>query len=265
MQFDFGKNWLDYSKQALNVDKIQQAKEHFEQLFQHIDLKNKFFLDIGFGQGLSLLIAKEKGAIVIGNEINPTCEEALKQTATHFPTIQLTEIPLVMGSILEQNILEKLTKYSNNEPGFDIVHSWGVLHHTGNMRQALQNAATLVKPNGYLVISIYNRHWTSPIWLVIKWLYCHSPKLLQTFLIYSFYPVIWLAKYLFIRQNPTQMTRGMNFFYNVIDWIGGYPYEYASLDEIEKLLEKLGFSLVKKIQAQVPTGCNEFIFQKQKE
>lgn len=81
MQFDFGKNWLDFSKNALTAERVAQAQTDFEKLFQGIDLMGKTFLDIGFGQGLSLLIAKQKGAIVIGCDVNPKCQEALQQTA----------------------------------------------------------------------------------------------------------------------------------------------------------------------------------------
>ena len=260
MQFNFGKNWLNFSKSALTSDKIAQAQDDFEKLFNGIELKGKTFVDIGFGQGLSLLIAKQKGASVIGCDINPTCEEALKQTMIHFPQYQVSDIPLVIGSILEQETINKITKGGDN--CIDIIHSWGVLHHTGNMKKAIQNASSLVKENGYLVISIYNKHWTSIIWLFIKWLYNKLPSLLQKVVAYLFYPLIWLAKYLVTGENPTKMNRGMDFFYNVVDWVGGYPYEYASIDEVENLVNQLGFHTVKKIPAQVPTGCNEFIFRK---
>ncbi|NJO16961.1 MAG: class I SAM-dependent methyltransferase [Thioploca sp.] len=257
MQFDFGKNWLDFSRKALTAAKVTQAQTDFEKLFQGMDLTGKTFLDIGFGQGLSLLIAKQKGSIVIGCDVNPKCQEALQQTASLFST-GTNEIPVIIGSILDKAVLQQL-KINDNQQ-FDIVHSWGVLHHTGNMQYALQQAASLVKENGYLVISIYNRHWTSPIWRIIKWLYCHSPSLLQKGLIYLFYPIIWLAKYLVTGKNPNKMTRGMDFLYNVVDWVGGYPYEYASIEEIELLLNKQGLVMVKAIPSQVPTGCNEFVF-----
>ena len=77
-----------------------------------------------------------------------------------------------------------------------------------------------------------------------------------------FYPIIWLAKYLVTGENPKKMTRGMDFFYNVVDWVGGYPYEYASIKEIEELMSQFRFRTIKIIPSQVPTGCNEFVFVK---
>lgn len=261
MQFDFGENWINFSKKSLTAEKIQQAEEDFEKLFDGIELQGKTFVDIGFGQGLSLLIAKQKGASVVGCDINPTCEKALEQTMSHFPQYQVSDIPLVIGSIINQDTINQLLEHSENQ-GFDIVHSWGVLYHTGDMQKAVQNVSSLVKENGYLVISIYNRHWTSPIWLFIKWLYNKLPSILQKGMVYSFYPIIWLAKYLVTGEKPANKSRGMDFFYDVVDWVGGYPYEYASKGEIVHLIEPLGFELIHFVPAQVPTGCNEFIWKK---
>ena len=146
MQFDFGKNWDEFSRHALDGAKVVQAKESFELLFDGIELKGKCFLDIGFGQGLSLLIATEMGAITTGIDINPTCSEVLKRNAGFYPDLDITKIKVVTGSILDPQIIQDL-KSSKQMPGeeFEIVHSWGVLHHTGNMYLAIINAASLVK------------------------------------------------------------------------------------------------------------------------
>jgi hypothetical protein len=145
---------------------------------------------------------------------------------------------------------------------FSIVHSWGVLHHTGDMTTAIRNAALLVEENGYLVLAIYNRHWTSPLWRFIKRLYCSSPQWIRFVTLCLFYPLIVLAKLLVTGKNPFNKNRGMSFYYDVIDWLGGYPYEYASREEIERSVGMLGFSLVKHMPASVPTGCNEYVFKK---
>jgi len=51
----------------------------------------------------------------------------------------------------------------------------------------------------------------------------------------------------------------MDFMHNIIDWVGGYPYEYASVTEMKAILEKEGFEVLRVLPAKVPTGCNEFI------
>jgi hypothetical protein len=111
------------------------------------------------------------------------------------------------------------------------------------------------------VIAIYNRHWSSAPWLAIKWAYVHSPRWLQRAMAMALYPVIWLAKLAVTRDDPKRMDRGMDFYYNVVDWVGGYPYEYASVEEMEAMCRPLGFTLLRSVPARVPTGCNELVFR----
>ena len=77
-----------------------------------------------------------------------------------------------------------------------------------------------------------------------------------------FLPIVWLAKLIVTGRNPREQSRGMDFYYNLIDWLGGYPYEYASIEEIERILSNTGFRKIRTIPAEVPTGCNEFVFRK---
>ena len=254
-EFDFGQNWQDFSANRLDDTHIEQARLHFRELMSDVDIKGKTFLDIGFGQGLSLLIAHQEGAVVTGMDINPKCVQVVEQNKQVLGVED--DIETVVGSVLNQNDLKKL---QNRQ--FDIVHSWGVLHHTGDMATAINNACQFVKPEGLLVIAIYNRHWSSLPWLWIKWLYCHVPGVLQRLMVGLFYPIIILAKLLVTGKNPLRMSRGMDFYYNIVDWVGGYPYEYTSIKEMEEFFSGKSFRLIKNWPAKVPTGCNEFIFRK---
>jgi len=259
MQFNFGQNWKEFSAHALTNEKMDAARNDFSELIEE-DISGKTFLDIGFGQGMSLLLATERKAITFGCDINPICKEVLEHNKTnYFSHLRQNQIPVVVGSVLEKPVVEEIKKMIPNGK-FDIVHSWGVLHHTGNMTLAIENAASLVKENGILVLALYNRHWTSSTWLFIKWFYCKSPVFLQKLMIGVFYPIIWLAKFLVTGKNPKKQQRGMDFFYNIIDWVGGYPYEYESIEETKKRMQHLGFECMKAITAEVPTGCNEFVF-----
>ena len=259
-QFDFGKNWQSYAKMALTPKRARAAEGDFLKLLEGIHLKGAAFLDIGFGQGLSLLAAARAGAMAAGNDINPKCRQALDISARFFPELDLRSIPLVIGSILHAPVLEELRALAPDPRGFDIVHSWGVLHHTGDMETAIKHAASLVRPGGHLVLAIYNRHWTSPVWTLIKRTYVSSPARVQKGLVLGFTPVIWTAKLLVSGRDPRRQSRGMDFMHDVVDWVGGYPYEYASKKKINRILSTLDFTMKRFIPAQVPTGCNEFVF-----
>ncbi len=149
-----------------------------------------------------------------------------------------------------------------SKEGYDVVHSWGVLHHTGDMDLAVRNSASLVRPGGHFVVALYNRHWSSLPWLGIKYAYCKSPAFAQKLFVTALTPVIYAAKWMVTRGDPRKQARGMDFFYNVVDWVGGYPYEYANREEVLRLIEPLGFRCVHFIPSEVPTGCNEFVFQR---
>ena len=256
MRFAFGKNWISFSRKALSTERIDAARADFHRLLAPNDLKGRSFLDIGFGQGLALFLAAEAGARVIGLDIDPDNKAALEATSTYFPGIALPSF--FIGSVLDDEFLRRKGWLEH----FNIVHSWGVLHHTGEMGRALENACRLVRPGGLLVISIYNRHWSSEPWRWIKWLYNVLPALGQRLLIALLYPVILFAKFLVTRTNPYRKERGMDFAHDVVDWVGGFPYEYASPEDIRQILRRQGFQERYFRPAEVPTGCNEFVFQR---
>jgi 2-polyprenyl-3-methyl-5-hydroxy-6-metoxy-1,4-benzoquinol methylase len=263
-QFDFGQNWEDYSRKALDPEKVRQAKLDFARLFSGISLESRSFLDIGFGQGLSLLSAASSGARCLGVDINPRCLQVLSENRkAFFPEILDEQIARVQGSILDPELIRKLQADRRAKEGrFDIVHSWGVLHHTGSMLQAIRNSAALVSEQGYLVLAIYQRHWSSALWKCIKLVYNKSPTIGRRIFIWIFYPLIYLAKWIVTRENPKNKNRGMDFYHDVIDWVGGYPYEYANRVEITHFLKELGFDMICFHPPTAPTGCMEFVFRR---
>jgi len=256
--FDFGENWLAYSKTALTSERILSSREAFKKLISGIPIEGKTFLDVGFGQGLSSLCAAQLGAQVYGIDINQKNVKAFEVTKRSFEILGSERMDMCVGSILLTEDIKPLQE--KQARGFDIVHSWGVLHHTGDMAQAFENCRKLVKKNGAFIVAIYNRHWSSPIWRLIKKFYCSSPKLLQRTLITIFIPIIFLAKFAVTLKNPLKSERGMDFFIDIVDWVGGYPYEYASINDIQALADRHGHEAPRIEKAKVPTGCNEFVF-----
>ena len=264
VHFDFGKNWEDFSRNSLDPEKVRQAQADFQKLVEGIPLENRSFLDIGFGQGLSLLSAASGGAHCLGIDINPRCLQVLEENRENFfPEIANERISRFQGSILDPESIQKLRAHRlSNNGQFDIVHSWGVLHHSGSMLQAIRNSAALVAERGYLVLAIYQTHWSSALWKRIKYLYNRSPAFVRPLWIWLFYPVIYWAKWIVTGKNPKSKNRGMDFYHDVVDWVGGHPYEYADQAEVTRYLSELGFELIRFHPPTTPIGCMEFVFRK---
>ncbi|HJQ14296.1 MAG TPA: methyltransferase domain-containing protein [Anaerolineales bacterium] len=252
--FNFGENWASFSRE-IDETRMEAARQSLRTLFGEGALSGKSFLDIGCGSGLFSIAAAQLGAgPVLGLDADPVSIATSQRNAAHWLTPP-SLISFRQLSVLDGEQLNKLGR-------FDIVYSWGVLHHTGNMKMALGNTAKRVTPRGMLMIAIYNKHWSSRVWKVIKWMYNHIGPWGRKVLIWILTPVIFLAKWLVTFRNPLKMQRGMEFTHNVVDWVGGYPYEYASIAEMRAALENIGFELVNVFPARVPTGCNEFVCRK---
>ncbi len=253
--FKFGENWASFSRQ-LDEARIAEAVTSLTSLFGDGVLKGKSFLDIGCGSGLFSIAALRLGAEkVVGIDLDPISVATSRADFSHWSKAAGTA-DFQQISVLDVELLKSLGT-------FDVVYSWGVLHHTGHMMQALAYVARCVGPGGLLMIAIYNGHWSSPIWRLVKRLYNKAGRYGQRLFVWLFTPIILAAKWLVTFQNPFRMKRGMDFMHNVIDWLGGYPYEYASVDEMKVELESIGFEILSVRLANVPTGCNEFVCRQQ--
>lgn len=156
---------------------------------------------------------------------------------------------------------------------FDIVYSWGVLHHTGDMWAALRNVAQLVSPGGRLFVSIYNdQGFRSRIWLKVKRRYNRSSwpgRKAMVLLASTYFGVLRVAGGMVAhsgRRHGRQQRsagprpRGMSRQHDLVDWIGGYPFEVAAPEEIFDCFANRGFTLTRLKTCRGGLGCNEFVF-----
>jgi 2-polyprenyl-6-hydroxyphenyl methylase/3-demethylubiquinone-9 3-methyltransferase len=266
-RFEFGKNWKRFLS-TLNEVRIDVAKLSLQQHLKCERLDGMTFLDVGSGSGLFSLAARRLGATVRSFDYDSesvACTLDLKHR--FFPDDK--DWVVEQGSILDDRYLASLGTY-------DIVYSWGVLHHTGAMQTAFDNIKQLVAIGGSLYISIYNELGeVTDHWLRIKQTYNRLPRPLRRIYALSIIaaeekPVLlahckrgqileYLRRW---TEYDRRSTRGMSRWHDSIDWIGGYPYECASVEAVIDEFGKDGFVLTNVIDQIGGTGCNEFVFQR---
>ena len=264
-RFEFGKNWSRFLT-TLDDQRIAEAERAITGMLELPDLTGKRFLDIGSGSGLSSLAARRLGASVHSFDYDPhsvACTTELRRR--YFPQDDSWKVE--EGSALDADYIRSLGE-------FDIVYSWGVLHHTGEMWKALENAQIPVAAGGKLLLAIYNDTGSqSARWRWIKKTYNQLPRLMKTpFAIAVSAPEE--AKSLIrsvVKGRPAEylrtwtqykQVRGMSHWHDLIDWVGGYPYEVARPEEIFDFYRARGFTLTKLKCGAVGLGCNEFVFQR---
>ena len=254
-RFEFGTNWTSFLT-VLNEDRISRAEQSLQTMLGVADLRGTTFLDIGSGSGLFSLAARRLGAKVHSFDYDPQsvgCTLELRRR--YFPDDSLWIVE--EGSALDQKYLQRLGQ-------FDVVYSWGVLHHTGAMLQALENVTPLVAGSGCLFIAIYNDQGViSRYWKVIKRLYVGN-NALKPFLIFLHTPYLFGVRW-FMRLLTRRLSleRGMSLWHDMIDWIGGYPFEVASPELIFRFFRDRGFLLRELKTCGGRHGCNEFVFTKE--
>jgi 2-polyprenyl-6-hydroxyphenyl methylase/3-demethylubiquinone-9 3-methyltransferase len=253
--FNFGENWRRYSNSILDATRVDAARDALMSLVGEENIRDKRFLDVGCGSGIvSIAAAQCSAAEIIGIDVSAEAVEVSRKNAARFGPVGKV-VTFRQCSILDPQSLAPFGQ-------FDTVYAWGSLHHTGRMWDAITQAAKLVSPGGILVLAIYNQHVTSPAWKAIKWSYNWSPRVVQRGMVWAATPVIAAAKFAVTGHNPWRKARGMDFLIDVVDWVGGYPYEYARPEAIERFIEKLGFDRERVALGATPTACNEFVFRR---
>mgnify|MGYP006283399409 CR=1 FL=1 len=260
--FKFGKNWKNFLSR-LNNERIKVAEKSLKEKLKLNSLDGKSFLDIGCGSGLFSLAARNLGANVLSFDYDKdsvACTEFLKNK--YYP--QTENWRVTQASVLDKSFMKSIGK-------FDVVYSWGVLHHTGDMLTALANVDLNVRKDGLLFIAIYNDQSTkSKRWKSVKKLYCKN--LLMKFLIkISFIPyfiIIGFASDLTNLKNPFsryknyKQNRGMSILHDWIDWLGGYPFEVAKPEKIFNFYYDRHYELVNLKTCGNSHGCNEYVLKK---
>lgn len=253
-RFRFGENWQRFLS-VLDENRIAEAERSLTEMLHAPRLEGRSFLDIGSGSGLFSLAARRLGARVLSMDCDPASVSCTQNLKERFFCPSSPEWQIVRGSVLDRRFMSGLPRY-------DIVYSWGVLHHTGRMYEALENAVARVASGGMLYVALYRRTWLCPLWKVEKRLYCISPSWIQRALRASYQTTIGLAYRL---THPGRVPRrGMDAERDLHDWLGGYPYESITPRALNRFMEVRGLHRreqhIKSEGVAFTPGCDEYVF-----
>lgn len=262
--FAFGRNWSSFVSE-LDDAQVERAIRGLGRLVAPDEIEGKSFLDIGCGSGLSMLAALRLGAgTVTGVDIDEasvhTAQQLLEQRASDVREKWSTRV----ASVFDLDPAVHGT--------FDVVHSWGVLHHTGDMARAIETAAQLVAPGGLYVLALYQKTRYCDLWRKEKRFYTSAPPVAQA-MVRGVYKSAYLTGVAVSRRNPVTYVRdygsdrGMDFHHDVHDWLGGYPYESVNPVELQADLARLGFEPVRTFIVPVRRGllgtrCDEYVVRR---
>jgi 2-polyprenyl-6-hydroxyphenyl methylase/3-demethylubiquinone-9 3-methyltransferase len=256
-RFAFGANWQAFLD-TVDETKIRVATDSLVHALRLPDLTGRTFLDVGCGSGLFSLAAHRLGAQVRSFDFDADSVAATEELRARFASD--ARWPVEQGSILDERYVAGLGRH-------DIVYSWGVLHHTGHLWRALDQAARLVKPGGLLFVSIYNDQGVrSRLWNRVKRRYNRAGRagraaivVVSAGYLWRWRPIVRVAGW--IRGvSPAPRARGMSARHDLVDWVGGYPFEVAKPEVVFGFLRERGFELRHLKTCAGGLGCNEYVF-----
>lgn len=265
--FAFGENWAQYSA-AIDDSHLEESIARMAELFAPDTLVGKRLIDIGSGSGIHAAAAVRLGASeVVAIDADRVSVDTTRQTLLRF-------CPTGTWSVRQESVL---TVSPADLGQFDIVYSWGVLHHTGNLDQALRVASALVAPGGLLAVALYRKTVLCPLWKIEKRWYAAASPAVQRRVLNAF---IAIKRLLFrvagrdfaAYQHTYKQRRGMDYRTDVHDWLGGWPYESIAPADLDSRLVRLGLLKAKsntkggyflgRRWTELGSGCDEFVYRR---
>jgi SAM-dependent methyltransferase len=260
-RFGFGRNWRNYSSLVDEI-RLRKAELHLKDRFDVDNLEGNF-IDIGCGSGVFSAAASRLGARVFAFDYDQNSTDTTKEVTSKFGTAK-NIVKIYTDDVLD---LSDTSVISDAQ----LIYSWGVLHHTGDLWRALEVISEHATSGSTFVLAIYNdAGYMSQKWLKLKKLYVNA-FLLRPLILFIAWKDFWAKHQIHELRNGRDPfrtwreysidSRGMSAWYDLIDWAGGYPYEFASVEQISSFMALRGWKF-EKVWTNSGIGNNEFRFIK---
>jgi 2-polyprenyl-6-hydroxyphenyl methylase/3-demethylubiquinone-9 3-methyltransferase len=261
--FAFGENWASFAD-TIGEQQIQGAIAGLHRLCGD-RIQDRSFLDIGCGSGLHSL-----AALILGAREVVAVDLDLRSVETAHRLLE-AHVGGKRWSVKQLSVFELSSGLGRQ---YDVVYSWGVLHHTGNLRRALREASALVGASGTFCFAVYRRTMLCPLWRREKQWYAKAGRSGQR-MAQSIYVSLLKMRHALTGTSFDQCnrqyhrhTRGMDLKHDVHDWLGGFPYESMSPSEVHDLMESRGFTLDRQFVecgrriGLFGSGCDEYVYSR---
>lgn len=215
-------HWTDYPLELKGVLK------HLEELFPE-GVKGKRVLDGGSGSGMVSVAFALMGADVTGVDITPKCVENGYKRAEHY-------------GVKCKFINESLVTLDLSNEHFDIIYSWGVLHHTEDARQSFFSLARHLREGGEIIVAVYLKTKISWFWNFARIFYQNAPTVFKTIFLNIgsvFLNIVDLFRKI-IFNKERYMMRGTNNKEILNDWFGVPHRTFHSYNEVFKWFDENG-------------------------
>lgn len=137
----------DFEEFYARYDKFRYSREgHILKRLDAINFKEKRVLEIGLGLGADSEQIIRRGALWNGVDLTP---ESISRLTTRFKLRNLPYEHLKVGSVCELPF---------DSDTFDVVYSFGVLHHVPDIEKAQSEIARVLKPGGQLIVMLYAKY-----------------------------------------------------------------------------------------------------------
>jgi len=253
--FSFGRNWRSFSR-FVSEDTIREAEDDVRRWLGPDGVAGKRVIDVGCGSGIHSAAIFRLGPLeLLTIDLDPhsvECARRLWEVAGKPANWRIQ-----CADILD---FDKLQTFGQ----FDVVYSWGVLHHTGHMWTAVENATRLAKPqDGRLWISLYTKGPSYDHHLKVKRRFNSWPWPMKQAYVWRYLFHCWRGA----RRHGIKLSqwfwqgRGMNAYHDAMDWFGGLPYEVASAEEVVDFLTRRGWK-TERVQEEHEEKCSIYLFSR---
>jgi ubiquinone/menaquinone biosynthesis C-methylase UbiE len=128
------------------IERIRYGREPFIARFARFDeARGKKILEVGVGAGTDHLRFARAGAQCSGIDLSEV-------------SLDTTRRRLLAEGLASELRVSDAEQLPFPDGSFDLVYSWGVIHHTPDTRRAAREILRVLRPGGRFCVMVYNRH-----------------------------------------------------------------------------------------------------------